>query len=77
MLKVVATFDVYVGEGMMQLMPDAASIGAAPSVTVEHAAPEVAPLPQYAKLVGAPVYVKVPSVLRTNPAGAAPDTLTP
>ena len=34
----------------------AASIGAAPSVTVAHAGPEVAPLPQYVKLVGGARY---------------------
>ncbi len=34
MLRDVATVDVYEVSGMMQVMPPAASIGAAPSVTV-------------------------------------------
>ena len=44
MLRVVATVEEYVDGA--HVMPLAASIGAAPSVTVAHAPPEVAPLPQ-------------------------------
>ena len=46
MLSVVATFDVYVGLGKVQVMPAAFSIVAAFRFTVAHAGPVVAPLPQ-------------------------------
>ena len=57
-LRAVATVDVYVGEGTVQVMPLAASIGAAPRVTVavmpeEHVVPVTEPFAQYVKLAEA------------------------
>ena len=62
-------------------MPLPASIGAAPSVTVAHAGPEVAPLPQYWKEPDAAVAanVNVPFVLRVRvpPVTVPATTCTP
>jgi hypothetical protein len=52
MLKVVDTFDENAEFG--HVMPLAASIGAVLKLTRAHAGPEVAPLPQYVKVVGVP-----------------------
>ena len=65
MLKVVATFDVYVGVGTVQVMPDAASIGAAPSVTRAHAVVEL--FAQYVKLVVAAGIGKGPVRVENQP----------
>src|SRR5882724_1304159 len=79
MLSDVATFEVYASG--LAVMPEAASISAAPRVTVAHAAPEVAPLPQYWKLPEAAVAtnVNVPLVLsvRVPPLTLPAATLTP
>jgi len=58
MLRYVDTFDVYVMG--LTTMPLAASIVAAPNVTVavmpeEHVVPVTVPFAQYVKVVGAPV----------------------
>jgi hypothetical protein len=52
MLRVVATVDENAVLKHVISLP--ASIVAAPKVTVAHAGPEVAPFPQYVKLVGVP-----------------------
>jgi len=72
MLSDVATFEVYASG--LAVMPEAASISAAPRVTVAHAAPEVAPLPQYWKLPEAAVATKRKCTVGVERQGAAVNT---